>query len=136
MRLSEHKKHKLFGIVQGGSYDDLRQECTTRLVEIDFDGYAVGGVSVGEPEDEMLRAIEAAVPGLPQDKPRYAMGLGTPRQLVEMVARGIDMFDCVLPTRVARTGVAYTKTGYLQVGAGRFKSDPLPIEEGCLCYAC
>jgi len=126
----------LFGIVQGGSYDALRRECAERLVEIGFDGYAIGGVSVGEPEAEMFKAIEATVPYLPSDKPRYAMGLGTPRQMVEMVARGIDMFDCVLPTRVARNGVAYTKTGYLHVSAGRYKDDPQPMEDGCACYAC
>jgi queuine tRNA-ribosyltransferase len=143
----EHKKRQgendpayssrlLFGIVQGGSHVHLRKECAQRLVDLGFDGYAVGGVSVGEPEDEMMLAIESAVPWLPQDKPRYAMGLGTPRQMVEMVARGIDMFDCVLPTRIARNGVAYTNTGYLQVGAGRFKEDFSPIMEGCACYAC
>ncbi len=126
----------LFGIVQGGSHKNLRRECAERLVGIGFDGYAIGGVSVGEPEAEMFVAIEAATPWLPADKPRYAMGLGTPRQLVEMVARGVDMFDCVLPTRVARNGVAYTPTGYLHVGAGRYKDDTAPIEEGCGCYAC
>ncbi len=129
-------KHQLFAIVQGGSHDHLRRECAERLVELGFDGYAIGGVSVGEPEGEMLKAVEMVVPHLPADKARYAMGLGTPRQLVEMVARGVDMFDCVLPTRVARNGVAYTRTGYLHVSAGRYKQDPLPMEEGCTCYAC
>jgi queuine tRNA-ribosyltransferase len=138
----DHKKtlqadrSMLFGIVQGGSYDHLRKDCAERLVQIGFDGYAIGGVSVGEPEPEMLAAVEATVPFLPENQPRYAMGLGTPRQLVEMVARGVDMFDCVLPTRVARNGVAYTPTGYLHVSAGRYKEDPLPMEEGCACYAC
>jgi queuine tRNA-ribosyltransferase len=126
----------LFGIVQGGSYDGLRRESAEQLVNIGFDGYAIGGVSVGEPEKEMFQAVEASVPYLPAEKPRYAMGLGTPRQLVEMVARGVDMFDCVLPTRIARNGVAYTKTGYLHVSAGRYKEDLSPIEEGCVCYAC
>jgi len=126
----------LFGIAQGGSHFSLRRECAQRLVEIGFDGYAIGGVSVGEPEPEMLGAIEATTPYLPADKPRYAMGLGTPRQIIEMVARGVDLFDCVLPTRVARNGVAYTRTGYLHVSAGRYKADPLPMEEGCDCYAC
>ena len=133
---NENTKNLLFGIVQGGSYDHLRRQCVEQLVEIGFDGYAIGGVSVGEPETEMFRAIEATVTHLPLDKPRYAMGLGTPRQMVEMVARGVDLFDCVLPTRVARNGVAYTKTGYLHVSAGRYKDDPLPIEENCGCYAC
>ncbi len=126
----------LFGIVQGSSYKHLRHECAEELVEIGFDGYALGGVSVGEPEREMLQAIEVTLPFLPKDKPRYAMGLGTPRQLVEMVARGVDMFDCVLPTRVARNGVAYTKTGYFHVSAGRYKDDPKPMVEECSCYAC
>ncbi len=135
-RMPDASKSLLFAIVQGGSYGDLRRECAQRLVEIGFDGYAIGGVSVGEPEVEMLKAVDMAVPYLPAEKPRYAMGLGTPRQLVEMVARGVDMFDCVLPTRVARNGVAYTPTGYLQVGAGRYKQDSLPIQEGCTCYAC
>jgi queuine tRNA-ribosyltransferase len=126
----------LFGIVQGGSHEKLRRECAERLVEIGFNGYAIGGVSVGEPEPEMFKAIDSTVPYLPSDKPRYAMGLGTPRQLIEMVARGVDMFDCVLPTRIARNGVAYTKRGYLHVSAGRYRDDPSPMEEGCNCYAC
>ena len=126
----------LFGIVQGGEEATLRRQCVEQLLEIGFDGYAIGGVSVGEPEVQMFQAIEITAPYLPIDKPRYAMGLGTPRQIVEMVARGIDLFDCVLPTRVARNGVAYTKTGYLHVSAGRYKDDLLPIEENCDCYAC
>jgi queuine tRNA-ribosyltransferase len=93
-----------FGIVQGASYADLRRHSAEALVSLGFDGYAVGGVSVGEPEPEMMQAVESSVPYLPADKPRYAMGLGTPPQMVEMVARGIDMFDCVLPTRIARNG--------------------------------
>jgi len=135
-KLKESGGSLLYGIVQGGSFDRLRRECAERLAEVGFDGYAIGGVSVGEPEPEMLGAIEATIPYLPRDKPRYAMGLGTPRQLIEMVARGIDMFDCVLPTRVARNGVAYTRNGYLHVCAGRYKADLSPIEEGCACYAC
>ena len=130
------KTSLLFGIIQGGSYEHLRRECAERLVEIGFDGYAIGGVSVGEPEEEMFRAVEESMPSIPANQPRYAMGLGTPRQMVEMVARGVDMFDCVLPTRVARNGVAYTRTGYLHVSAGRYKDDPSPIEDGCGCYAC
>jgi queuine tRNA-ribosyltransferase len=103
---------------------------------MDFEGYAVGGVSVGEPEPEMMRAIELAEPFLPAEKPRYAMGLGTPAQLVELVARGIDMFDCVLPTRVARNGTAFTYKGTISIKAGFNKKDFGPIEEGCECYAC
>ena len=101
-----------------------------------WDGYAVGGVSVGEPEREMMQAVEFAVPHLPEDRPRYAMGLGTPPQLVEMVARGIDMFDCVLPTRVARNGTAFTAAGTLNLKNACFTLDEGPIEAGCACYAC
>src|SRR5271170_5262507 len=99
---------KVFGIVQGGSDATLREQCAKALVEMEFDGYAIGGVSVGEPEPEMMRAIELAEPHLPAHKARYAMGLGTPAQMVELIARGMDMFDCVLPTRIARTGTAVT----------------------------
>src|SRR5207247_1097380 len=98
----------VFGIVQGGSHGALREECAKALVAMDFDGYSIGGVSVGEPEAEMMKAVEMTVPFLPESQPRYAMGLGTPAQLVELVARGVDMFDCVLPTRVARNGTAFT----------------------------
>ena len=101
---------KVFGIVQGGSDAALREECAKALVAMEFDGYAIGGVSVGEPEPEMMKAIELAEPHLPAHKARYAMGLGTPAQMVELIARGVDMFDCVLPTRVARNGTAFTHT--------------------------
>ncbi|MBV9463756.1 MAG: tRNA guanosine(34) transglycosylase Tgt, partial [Verrucomicrobiae bacterium] len=130
------REQKLFGIVQGASHADFRRQCAERLVEIGFDGYAIGGVSVGEPVEEMFKAIESTEPHLPIDSPRYAMGLGTPPQLVEMVARGVDMFDCVLPTRIARNGTAFTADGYVHVSAARYKSDPGPVEEGCGCYAC
>ena len=126
----------LFGIVQGSSFQDLRERSARSLVEIGFDGYAVGGVSVGEPEPEMMKAVEWSVPFLPADAPRYAMGLGTPSQLVEMVARGIDMFDCVLPTRIARNGTAFTASGTVNLKNAPFTRDPLPIEEGCSCTAC
>ena len=126
----------LFGIVQGSSYEDLRETSARSLVEIGFDGYAVGGVSVGEPEPEMMKAVESSVPFLPESSPRYAMGLGTPPQLVEMVARGIDMFDCVLPTRIARNGTAFTASGTLNLKNAPFARDPGPIEEGCTCPAC
>lgn len=105
----------LFGIVQGSGYVDLRERSARELVAMGWDGYAVGGVSVGEPEDEMMNAVEFAVPHLPAGHPRYAMGLGTPPQMVEMVGRGIDMFDCVLPTRVARNGTAFTEIGRAHV---------------------
>ena len=126
----------LFGIVQGSSYADLREKSARELVAMGWDGYAVGGVSVGEPEPEMMAAVEFAVPHLPQDRPRYAMGLGTPPQMVEMVARGIDMFDCVLPTRIARNGTAFTETGTINLKNTCFTMDEKPIEEGCGCYAC
>ena len=126
----------LFGIVQGSSHADLRERSARELVAMGWDGYAVGGVSVGEPEDEMMKAVEFAVPHLPPDRPRYAMGLGTPPQMVEMVARGIDMFDCVLPTRVARNGTAFTESGTLNLKNACFALDDAPIEDGCTCYAC
>jgi len=129
-------RQALFGIVQGASHLDLRRESLERTVEIGFDGYAIGGVSVGEPEPEMLRAVELTEPSLPANQPRYAMGLGTPAQLLELVARGVDMFDCVLPTRVARNGTAFTSKGSISVKAGAYKSDFRPIEEGCDCFAC
>ncbi len=126
----------VFGIVQGSSYADLRERSARALVEIGFDGYAVGGVSVGEPEPEMFAAVEAAVPFLPVDRAHYAMGLGTPPQVIEMIARGIDMMDCVLPTRLARNGTAFTNDGTLNLKNAPFARDPLPIEPGCACYAC
>ncbi|MEP7014059.1 MAG: tRNA guanosine(34) transglycosylase Tgt [Verrucomicrobiota bacterium] len=126
----------LFGIVQGATFDDLRKESAQAIVDVDFDGYAVGGVSVGEPQEEMMRAVESSAPFLPEDKPRYAMGLGTPPQLLEMIARGIDMFDCVLPTRLARNGTAFTATGTLNLKNAEFARDKDPIEENCACYSC
>jgi queuine tRNA-ribosyltransferase len=126
----------LFGIVQGATFDDLRKASAQAIVEVDFDGYAIGGVSVGEPEEEMKRAVESAEPFLPRDKPRYAMGLGTPPQLLEMIARGMDMFDCVLPTRLARNGTAFTATGTLNLKNAEFAPDKRPIEENCVCEAC
>jgi queuine tRNA-ribosyltransferase len=126
----------VFGIVQGGSDAALREECAKALVALDFDGYAIGGVSVGEPEPEMMKAVEITEPFLPAHKARYAMGLGTPAQMVELVARGVDMFDCVLPTRVARNGTAFTTKGTVNIKAGFNKADFGPIEEGCECYAC
>ncbi len=125
-----------FGIVQGATFADLRERAARSLVEMDWDGYAVGGVSVGEPETEMMLAVERAVPFLPENKPRYAMGLGTPPQMLEMVARGIDLFDCVLPTRIARNGTAFTAAGTLNLRNNQYIRDKGPIEEGCECPAC
>lgn len=126
----------VFGIVQGGSDSSLREESAKTLAAMEFDGYAIGGVSVGEPEPEMFRAVESTEPFLPTHLPRYAMGLGTPAQLVELVARGIDMFDCILPTTVARNGTAFTRQGALNMKGASFKEDFKPIEEECECYAC
>jgi len=126
----------VFGIVQGGTDPVLREHCARELIAMGFDGYAIGGVSVGEPEPEMLKAVELAEQFLPATQPRYAMGLGTPAQLVELVARGVDMFDCVLPTRVARNGTAFTRQGSISIKGGAQKADFRPIEEDCDCFAC
>jgi queuine tRNA-ribosyltransferase len=126
----------VFGIVQGATFDDLRKASAQAIVGLDFDGYAIGGVSVGEPEEEMMRAVESSEPFLPQNKPRYAMGLGRPPQLLEMIARGMDMFDCVLPTRLARNGTAFTSAGTLNLKNAEFALQKEPIENGCTCPAC
>jgi len=126
----------LFGIAQGGTFEDLRRQSAQAIVDLDFDGYAIGGVSVGEPEDEMMQAVEWVEPFLPGNRPRYAMGLGTPPQLLELIARGMDMFDCVLPTRLARNGTAFTATGTVNLKNAEFILDKSPIEENCACEAC
>jgi queuine tRNA-ribosyltransferase len=126
----------VFGICQGGSNPAFREECAKAIVGMGFDGYAIGGVSVGEPEPEMMKAVELAEPFLPANQARYAMGLGTPAQMVELIARGVDMFDCVLPTRVARNGTAYTRKGAIGLKGGAYKLDFGPLEEGCDCFAC
>jgi queuine tRNA-ribosyltransferase len=134
---SQSRIHQLiFGIVQGATFDELRQRSAQAIVDLDFDGYAIGGVSVGEPEEEMIRAVESSEPFLPSDKTRYAMGLGTPPQLLEMIARGMDMFDCVLPTRLARNGTAFTSTGTLNLKNAEFARDKRPIEDNCDCTSC
>ena len=126
----------VFGIVQGGVYDDIRRHCAEELVKIGFDGYAIGGVSVGEPEEFMYKAVDASVPYLPEDRPRYVMGLGVMHQMAECVARGIDMFDCVIPTRIARHGTAITRLGNVAIKAAKWAFDQGPVEEGCECYCC
>lgn len=128
--------HHVFAIVQGSTFDDLRREAAESLASLDFPGYAVGGVSVGEPEPEMLKQVGAATPFLPADKPRYTMGLGTPPQLLKMIALGVDMFDCVLPTRVARNGLVFTPDGPMNLRNERYRHDPLPIVEGMNNYTC
>jgi queuine tRNA-ribosyltransferase len=125
-----------FGIVQGATFPELRRQSAEALVQIGFDGYAIGGVSVGEPQREMLAAVDSSEPFLPADKPRYAMGLGTPPQMLEMIARGVDMFDVVLPTRIARNGTAFTARGTIHLKNAPFAFDHGPIEEGCTCPAC
>ena len=126
----------VFGIVQGGEYDDLRQHCAAELARMPFPGYAIGGVSVGEPEETMYKAVEAAIPHLPEDKPRYVMGMGVMSQMLKCVARGVDMFDCVIPTRIARHGTAITRRGNVAIKAAKWERDPGPVEEGCTCYCC
>jgi len=126
----------LFAIVQGGSHEDLRAECAGRLIEMDFPGYAVGGVSVGEGRDEVRKALDVTVHRLPEDKPRYLMGVGRPQDLLDSVAAGIDLFDCVLPTRNGRNATCLTALGQLKMRNAIHKLDPRPIEEGCDCPAC
>ena len=126
----------LFGIVQGGMFEGLRQESLEQLVAMDFPGYAVGGVSVGEPKDEMLRIMAHTPHRLPAHKPRYLMGVGTPEDLIEGVAQGVDMFDCVMPTRNARNGTFFTRYGDLKIRNARHKMDQRPLDETCTCYAC
>ncbi len=126
----------LFGIVQGGIYEDLRRRCGRELVDLGFDGYAVGGVSVGEPEEALIRGLECGIAELPEDRPRYLMGVGLLPQMVEAVARGVDMFDCVMPTRYARNGTAFTSEGRYPVKAAIYGRDERPLEEGCTCYTC
>ena len=126
----------VFGIVQGSSYADLRARCAGSLVELGFDGFAIGGVSVGEPDELIVRGIEDSVQYLPVDRPRYLMGVGSIGHMVEAIARGVDMFDCVMPTRLARHGSAFTRRGRYPVKAALYSRDTRPIEEGCGCYAC
>ena len=126
----------LFAIVQGGVYSDLRQRCSDGLREIGFDGYAIGGLSVGEPKSTMWEMVEAGMPGMDATKPRYLMGVGTPEDLLEGVVRGVDLFDCVLPTRNARKGTVFTSRGRLVVKNAIFARDPGPLDPDCDCYTC
>ena len=132
----ERDGYGLFGIVQGGIYNDLRTESAAALTEIGFDGYAVGGLAVGEGQEEMFRVLEHIVPALPKDRPRYLMGVGRPSDLVGAVLRGVDMFDCVMPTRSGRTGQAFTRRGVVNIRNARHQDDPRPLDEGCNCPAC
>ncbi|MDD5215212.1 MAG: tRNA guanosine(34) transglycosylase Tgt, partial [Methylococcales bacterium] len=126
----------LFGIVQGGMYEHLRDESIAGLVDIGFDGYAIGGLSVGEPKDEMMATLDAIHQKMPTGKPRYLMGVGTPEDLVEAVSRGIDMFDCVMPTRNARNGHLFTTFGVVKIRNAQYEFDTKPIDENCSCYTC
>jgi queuine tRNA-ribosyltransferase len=126
----------LFGIVQGGMYEELRQESISGLVNLGFDGYAIGGLSVGEPKDEMMRTLDHLQSKMPIDKPRYLMGVGTPEDLVEAVLRGIDMFDCVMPTRNARNGHLFTTFGVVKIRNSQYEFDNRPLDENCGCYTC
>ncbi|MCD6527074.1 MAG: tRNA guanosine(34) transglycosylase Tgt [Desulfuromonas sp.] len=126
----------LFGIVQGGMYEDLRKKSAADLVEIGFDGYAIGGLSVGEKAEVMYEVMDYTLPELPEDRPRYVMGVGTPENLIEGISRGVDMFDCVMPTRNARNGVLFTSFGKVSIKQARYRDDPLPIDPECDCYVC
>jgi queuine tRNA-ribosyltransferase len=126
----------LFGIVQGGMYTDLREQSLEKLTRIGFDGYAIGGLSVGEPKPEMMRILKHVAPQLPADKPRYLMGVGKPEDLVEGVLQGIDMFDCVMPTRNARNGHLFTSEGVVKIRNSRYKADTNPLDPRCDCYTC
>lgn len=135
-RVHQAEEQALFGIVQGGVFQDLRRESAEGLLEIGFDGYALGGLSVGEPPDMKLEVIAATLPLLPADRPRYLMGLGTPEDLIEGVARGADLFDCVLPTRNARNGMLFTRQGRVVIKNAHFADDPRPVDPECACYTC
>ena len=132
----EASANALFGIVQGGMHEDLRDESTQALAEVGFDGYAIGGVSVGEPKEEMERIVAHAAPRLPQAAPRYLMGVGTPEDLAHAVSHGIDMFDCVLPTRNARNGWPFTRAGDVKIKNARHREDTGPLDPRCSCYTC
>ncbi|MDA3869150.1 MAG: tRNA guanosine(34) transglycosylase Tgt [Gammaproteobacteria bacterium] len=126
----------LFGIVQGGMYSSLRHRSAAELTRIGFDGYAIGGLSVGEPEEDRNRILDDTLPVLPEDKPRYLMGVGTPGDIIEAVRRGVDMFDCVIPTRHARTGFLYTHAGIVKIRNSKYTDDIRPLDEHCNCYTC
>ncbi len=138
MRLQEQEKHNasLFGIIQGGMFNDLRDISLNALADIGFDGYAIGGLSVGEPKDKMLAVLDHITPQLPNDKPRYLMGVGRPEDLVEAVAHGVDMFDCVMPTRNARNGHLFTHFGVIKIRNKQYELDTRPLDETCGCYTC
>ena len=131
-----NEKQSLWAIVQGSIYPDLRKECVERLVEMEFSGFGIGGLSVGELNNEMYDTVEHTVQYMPTDKPRYLMGVGTPEDLIENIERGIDMFDCVMPTRNARNGTLFTSFGRMNIKGAKFKEDELPIDPECQCLTC
>ncbi len=133
---SPARNEALFGIVQGGMYPNLRQQSIEGLKKIGFDGYAIGGLSVGEPKDEMMATLDHLTPHMPEDAPRYLMGVGTPEDLVESVRRGVDMFDCVMPTRNARNGYLFTSKGMVRIRNGQYQMDTNPLDSECGCYTC
>jgi queuine tRNA-ribosyltransferase len=133
---SSKEKQTLFGIIQGGVYPNLRELCAGFMVDLDFPGFALGGLSVGEPNEMRLEMTELTLGFLPEDRPRYVMGVGTPEDIVEAVYRGVDMFDCVLPTRNARNGTIFTRRGKMIIKAARHAEDFSPIDESCSCLAC
>ena len=135
-RAHEGNRNALFGIVQGGMYEDLREASLAGLADIGFDGYAIGGLSVGEPKEEMQRVLRHIAPGLPATAPRYLMGVGTPADIVAAVANGIDMFDCVLPTRNARNGWIFTRNGTIRLRNSRYRGDTGPLDPACACHTC
>ncbi len=132
----QENPNALFGIVQGGVHNDLRDQSRDGLMEIGFEGYAIGGLSVGEPKEDMLNVVSHVAPSLPADKPRYLMGVGTPMDLVECVRRGVDMMDCVMPTRNARNGHLFTSLGVVRIRNARYKIDDSPLDPNCGCYTC
>jgi queuine tRNA-ribosyltransferase len=135
-RVNTRRDQGLFGIVQGGMSTELRRICAENLMEMDFAGYALGGLSVGEPKEEMLEVAAATLPRLPKNRPRYVMGVGMPEDLVELVALGADMFDCVLPTRNARNGMLFTRSGRLVIKNVSHRYEDIPVDENCTCYTC
>ncbi|MFC1671211.1 tRNA guanosine(34) transglycosylase Tgt [Spirochaetota bacterium] len=129
-------KQALFGIIQGSVFNDLRKDCLERIVDLDFPGYAIGGLSVGEPKDLYREVAEFTLPMMPEDKPRYMMGVGSPMEILYAVKHGVDMFDCVMPTRIARNGTLFTTTGRVNIKSSKYEKDFNPIDENCKCYVC
>ena len=132
----QSEKASLFGIIQGGVFENLREESLTELIKFDFEGYAIGGLSVGEPKEEMEKVVDFITPKMPEDKPRYLMGVGTPLDIVKAVRSGVDMFDCVIPTRHARNGYLYTSKGIVKIRNSEHKNSLEPLDETCSCYTC